>query len=396
MSPRGRKAAHQAVSEDYSCSTVERIRQGGYHLNLGQLQIYLAREFGFCYGVQRAVDYAYQTRQSYPGRRIFLTTEIIHNPRVNKRLLEMGIRFLTGHYNGVISFDELQPDDVVILPAFGASLELLSELRAKGCTLVDTTCGSVIQVWNRVEEYARDGFTSVIHGRFSHEETVSTCSRIARYPQGRYIVLRDAREAELLCGCIRGEVSPATVRSKLWLSASPNFDPRSDLERVGVANQTTMLSGESLEISNMLRDAIVARYGEDSLAGHFRSFETVCTATQQRQDAIRDLAGNNLDLILIIGGFNSSNTSHLLQIASEHTRAYHIEDASGIVSVKELRHKRIDSREVETALNWLPPAPLRVGFTAGASTPNRAIGEVVERIIELRGSPLKNPALAAK
>ena len=378
-----------AVASDYHSGIIDRIRATNYHLDLGSVQIYLAREFGFCYGVERAVDHAYQTRLRFPDRRIFLTTEIIHNPGVNRRLIELGVGFLSGRHRGDVSVDDLQADDVVILPAFGVSLQEIERLRARGCTLVDTTCGSVIHVWRRVENYATDGFTSVIHGKYSHEETVATCSRITKYPNGRYIVVRDRSQADMVCRFIRGEAGAEELRVTFREACSPGFDPTRDLVRIGVANQTTMLSAESLSIADMLREAIVNRYGQDAVESHFRSFETICSATQKRQDAIHELTALKLDLILVVGGFNSSNTSHLIRIASESTRAYHIEDVTDIVSVREISHKRWDLKDAETAYDWLPAPPVRIGFTAGASTPNRAIGEVIERVVELCGAASK-------
>lgn len=375
----------ETISGDYLCPIVEEIRANDFHLDLGPLQVFLAREFGFCYGVEKAVDYAYQTRHMFPNRRIFLTTEIIHNPEVNNRLREMGIGFLNGQYAESADYDDLTPSDVVIIPAFGVSVAEIERLRERGCTLVDTTCGSVIHVWKRVEKYAREGFTAIIHGKFSHEETIATSSRALQFPGGAYVVVRDKAEAQLLCDYIEGRGEADNLRARFARAASPHFDPARHLVRVGVANQTTMLSSESLEIAEMLRKSMIARYSEDHLRAHFRNFDTICSATQERQDAVHDLVKLNPDLILVVGGFNSSNTTHLIEIASRHMRAYHIQDATDIVSGEEIMHKRWDSNKPEVARDWLPPLPLRIGFTAGASTPNRAIGNVIERVIDLCG-----------
>jgi 4-hydroxy-3-methylbut-2-enyl diphosphate reductase len=381
-----------SIEGDYHSGIVEELKKNDFHLDLGPLQLFLAREFGFCYGVDKAVDYAYQTRRMFPDRRIFLTTEIIHNPGVNRRLLDMGIGFLSGRYRSRVAFDDLTPEDVVILPAFGASVEEIDRLKAHGCTLVDTTCGSVIHVWKRVEKYAREGFTAIIHGKYQHEETIGTSSRVSRYPGGRYLVVRDQEEAQAVCDFITGKVSGDALAQRFASATSPGFDPRRDLVRVGVANQTTMLSSESLEIAGMFRDAMTERYGEEGHAEHFRTFDTICSATQDRQDAMHQLGTLGLDLILVVGGFNSSNTTHLVEIAATYTRAYHIEDASHIVSASEIHHKLWDRNISEAARDWMPPLPLRVGFTAGASTPNRAVGEVIARIVELCGLALPSPA----
>jgi len=304
---------------------------------------------------------------------------------VNRRLQEMGIQFLSGRYEGTVRYDDLRPEDVVILPAFGAPVEEIERLRARGCILVDTTCGSVIHVWKRVEKYAQDGFTAVIHGRYAHEETIATSSRVLQYPQGRYLIVRDRREAQLVCDFIRGAVAADALREALAPGMSPGFEPERDLVRVGVANQTTMLSSESLEIGEMLRAALAQRYGPQNIEQHFRSFDTICSATQDRQDAIHELGRKGLDLILVVGGFNSSNTSHLIEIAAGYTRAYHIEDANDLISEREIRHKRWDRPEAEIAHDWLPRRPMRVGITAGASTPNRAVGVAIERLLALCG-----------
>lgn len=375
------------IASDYHCDIVEFIKSNDYRLDAGPLQVHLAREFGFCYGVEKAVDYAYQTRRMFPGKRVFLTTEIIHNPRVNKRLIEMGVGFLSGQYCDGVGFDDVEPDDVVILPAFGASISEIEQLRAHHCTLVDTTCGSVIHVWKRVEKYARDGFTSIIHGKYAHEETIATSSRVLQFPEGKYLIVRDKEQAQTVCDFIAGKVSAEEIRQEFALSASPGFDPDADLVRVGVANQTTMLSSESLEIAEMVRREMVSRYGEETADEHFRNFDTICSATQERQDAVKAFASMGIDLILVIGGFNSSNTTHLVEIAGHLTRAYHIDDVSQILSAGEIRHKPWDRKEMEIARDWLPPLPFQLGITAGASTPNRAIGEVIERIIGLCGLP---------
>jgi len=377
-----------AIASDYHSEIVEWLKAHDYAVSFeGDVEIYLAREFGFCYGVDKAVDFAYQTRKRFPDRRIFLTAEIIHNPGVNLRLREMGIQFLSGRHKGDTGYEDLRADDVVILPAFGATVEEIERLKARGCILVDTTCGSVIHVWKRVEKYAAEGFTAVIHGKYSHEETRATSSRVLKYPGGRYLVVRDREQAQLVCDFILGRVEASCLVKDLSAGMSPGFDPQRDLVRVGLANQTTMLSSESLEIAEMFRRTMIERYGEEHIDDHFRSFDTICSATQDRQDAIHELGRKGMNLILVVGGFNSSNTSHLIEIAAQYTRAYHIEEARDLISEREIRHKRWDKPEPEIAKGWLPEQrPLRIGITGGASTPNRAIGEVIERVLLLSGA----------
>src|SRR5437660_1642609 len=246
----------------------------------------LAREFGFCYGVDRAVEYAYETRTKFPEKRVFLVGEIIHNPHVNSKLLTMGVVILQRPDGGEFDFGTVRPEDVVILPAFGVTVKDFDRLRALGCVLVDTTCGSVLNVWKRVESYARDGFTAVIHGKVFHEETKATSSQVTKYPAGRYVVVRDMGEARVVCAYIEGRADRAAFLKQFEHALSPGFDPDRDLLRVGVANQTTMLSGESLAIAGELQRSMVARYGAATLPEHFRTFDTICSATQDRQDAV--------------------------------------------------------------------------------------------------------------
>ena len=375
----------EEIVSDYTSSVIDCFRQNDFHIELPGLELHLAREFGFCYGVDKAIDYAYQTRRMFPEKRIFLTTEIIHNPRVNHKLMDMGIEFLNGQYCQGISHADVKAEDVVLLPAFGASVQEVELLRQKGCTLVDTTCGSVIHVWKRVEKYAREGFTAVIHGKYSHEETIGTSSRVTQFPDGHYIVVRDKDEAQVVCDFIRGSVSSDTIARQFEKGVSSGFDPVRHLQRVGVANQTTMLSSESLEIADMLKAAMIDRYGIDHLPEHFRSFDTICSATQERQDAVQEMVRKDLDLILVVGGFNSSNTTHLIEIASNHTRAFHIEDVSHLVSDTQIRHQPYHSHETVVSAGWLAGPPRRIGFTAGASTPNRAVGDVILKVAELLG-----------
>jgi 4-hydroxy-3-methylbut-2-enyl diphosphate reductase len=329
------------------------------------------------------VEYAYEARRKFPDRRVFLTGEIIHNPHVNERLREMGIGFLTGA-GGAPAYEEVRREDVVIVPAFGVPVSDLARLQAIGCTLVDTTCGSVLNVWKNVERYGRAGFTSVIHGKYDHEETLATASR-ATAAGGRYLVVRDLEETELVAAYIEGRGEPEDLRRRFAPAASPGFDPERDLQRMGLANQTTMLSSESLAIERRLCLAMGRRHGEEALAERFRAFDTICSATQDRQDAVEELCAEGVDRMLVIGGYNSSNTTHLVEIAGRHTRAYHIEDASSLLSREEIRHRPLGEIGTVVSREWLPDGPLTVGVTAGASTPNNRVGEVVERLLELRG-----------
>jgi len=379
-----KEAVAGELSEAYDSRLVDEVRANGFRHESGRLTVHLAREFGFCYGVDRAVDYAYQARRRFPGRNVFLTGEIIHNPYVNDRLRAEGIRFLSDP--GERS-DALGPDDVVILPAFGVTVSDMARLSDQGCTLVDTTCGSVLNVWKNVIRYARDGFTSVIHGKVKHEETRATASQALKYPGGQYLVVLDREEAAVVCDYIRRGGDRTAFLARFGHAASPGFDPDRDLVRVGCANQTTMLMTESLEIGEMFRQAMVDRYGEEELAAHFRAFDTICSATQERQDAVIALLdAHPLDLMVVVGGYNSSNTCNLARICAERVRTYHIASPEALLSAEEIRHRPVGLPSTSTGVEaisqgWLPKeGPLVVGLTAGASTPNNIVGEVIRTL----------------
>jgi 4-hydroxy-3-methylbut-2-en-1-yl diphosphate reductase len=378
----------EELAADYDGRIVDLLREQAYTLTVGDTTVRLAREFGFCYGVERAVEYAYQTRRKFPDRRLSLVGEIIHNPLVNDRLREMGVEILERpEPTGSFDFSRLAPDDVVIMPAFGVTIADFAALRAIGCVLVDTTCGSVLNVWKRVESYARDGFTALIHGKYYHEETRATASQVLKYPEGHYLVVRNMDEARLVCEFIEGRLPVAELMSTFARAVSPGFDPVRHLQRVGVANQTTMLARESLAIAGEVGASIERGRGADARAADFRSFDTICSATQERQDAVRELLDEGVNVMVVIGGFNSSNTISLAALCAERVPTYHIETSGAIDPDGHRIHFRpalVKHTEAD-ASDWLPPGPLRVGVTAGASTPNNKIGDVVARILATRG-----------
>ena len=386
-------AIEGALTADYHSRVVDAIRSAGYTLDVGDLTFRLAGEFGFCYGVDRAVEYAYETRSKFPGKRTFLVGEIIHNPHVNQKLAAMGVAFLQRPEGRDAEFDfsAVTADDVVILPAFGVTVRDFERLRAIGCVLVDTTCGSVLNVWKRVEVYARDGFTALIHGKNYHEETKATSSQVNKYPGGKYLVVRDMNEARVVCEYIEGRGTRDELLQQFEGKMSPSFDPDRDLQRVGVANQTTMLSGESLAIAGEVGKSMARRWGAEAIGEHFRTFDTICSATQERQDAVLKLIAEPLDVMVVIGGYNSSNTTHLAAICSDKVTTYHIEDAACIdLEEGSIRFRPVGAHTTEERCqNWLPAGPLRIGITAGASTPNNKIGETIERIAALRGDALE-------
>ncbi len=382
----GLKAQVAPVLEaEYGSGVVDRLRELGYAARAGELSLRLAREFGFCYGVDRAVEYAYETRHKFPGKRLFLSGEIIHNPDVNARLAAMGYVQLDPAPSPAERYAEVTPQDVVLLPAFGVTQGELAHLREKGCVLVDTTCGSVLNVWKNVKRYAQDGFTVVIHGKHYHEETRATASQALEFAGGHYLCVRDLPETDLVCAFIRGELPAADLMAKLGHAASPGFDPERDLQRIGLANQTTMLMSESLAVQERLRAAMRGRHGEAALAERFRAFDTICSATQDRQDAVVQLlAERAVDLMVVIGGYNSSNTQALARMCAEKVPTYHIDQAA-CVEPGAISHRAIADGRVASAPGWLPPGPQRIGLTAGASTPNSVVAAVLERVLAARG-----------
>ena len=365
------------LAESYHSDLIESIKNADFTYASGRLTVHLAREFGFCYGVDRAVDYAYQARRRFPDRTVYLTGEIIHNPHVNDELRGQGIRFLSDPGETI---DRLTPAEVVILPAFGVTIELLEELQERGCILVDTTCGSVLNVWKNVKRYAEDGFTSVIHGKYWHEETRATASQALHAGSGRYLIVLDHAEAGAVCDYIRSGGSRDAFLARFEKATSLGFDPGRDLQHIGCANQTTMLSSESLEIGEMFRAAIRDRYGDAELKARFQAFDTICSATQDRQDAVSALlADQHVDLMIVIGGLNSSNTCNLARICAQHVRTFHIADPDGLISAAEIRHKPVGRAE-EVVTGWLPAGTLTVGLTSGASTPDNLVDAAIRRL----------------
>jgi 4-hydroxy-3-methylbut-2-enyl diphosphate reductase len=366
------------LAESYHSDLVDRIKAENFTYRSGRLTVRLAREFGFCYGVDRAVDYAYQTRRRFPDRAVFLTGEIIHNPHVNDQLRAMGICFLS---DAGQSIERLGKDDVVILPAFGVTVSMLQALEQRGCTLIDTTCGSVLNVWKNVRRYAEGGYTSVIHGKMWHEETQATASHAVTYG-GRYLVVLDDRQTQLVCNYIRGLGDRDTFLAQFGGAASAGFDPDRDLARIGLANQTTMLMAESLSIGEMLKQALLDQYGSADLPAHFQAFDTICSATQDRQDAVvAMLADAPPDLMIVIGGYNSSNTCNLARICAERCPTFHIADPDCLVSTEAIRHRPIGAKGETVTAGWLAATgEVTVGLTSGASTPDNLVGAAVEKL----------------
>jgi 4-hydroxy-3-methylbut-2-enyl diphosphate reductase len=366
------------LAENYRSDVIDRIKADDFTYRAGRLTLHLAQVLGFCSGVDRAVDYAYQTRKRFPDRAVYLTGEIIHNPHVNDKLRGMGIRFLDA--DGV-HLDQLSHDDVVILPAFGITVATLRQLERQGCTLVDTTCGSVLNVWKNVRRYAETGHTSIIHGKVWHEETQATASQAVEYG-GRFLVIFDRAETEYVCDYIRQGGRRGAFLARFGSAVSPGFDPDRDLEHIGLANQTTMLMSESLEIGEMLKAAMRDRVGDARLGAHFQAFDTICSATQDRQDAVVALLRDRpIDMMIVIGGYNSSNTCNLARICASSRTTFHIADPDCLMSPAEIRHKPVGGKVEMVTRDWLPPSgPLTVGLTSGASTPDNLVAAAVARL----------------
>jgi 4-hydroxy-3-methylbut-2-en-1-yl diphosphate reductase len=373
------------LTDNYHSTIVERIKAEDFTYRAGRLTIHLAREFGFCYGVDRAVDYAYQTRERFPEHNVFLTGEIIHNPHVNEKLRAMGIRFLTDEHEHI---EALSSSDVVILPAFGVTVGMLQDLDTRGCTLIDTTCGSVLNVWKNVRRYAEGGYTSIIHGKVWHEETQATASQAVQYG-GRYLVVFDRAETEVVCDYIRRGGDREAFLARFEKAASAGFNPDRDLQQIGLANQTTMLMTESLEIGDMIRAAMQERYGAADLGPHFQAFDTICSATQDRQDAVVGLLRDRaVDLMIVIGGYNSSNTANLARICAASRPTFHIADPDCLISPRELRHRPVGSKAEVLASGWLPQGgPVSIGLTSGASTPDNLVGAAIARLTAFCEAP---------
>ena len=370
----------------YRSALVEHIRANGSKFAYGKTSVRLAKEFGFCYGVERAIDLAYAARRHFPAEQpVYILGEIIHNPHVNEQIRDMGVTFLTGSHK-TADVDDLGEGDPVVIPAFGTEVGIRDELAKRGCTIIDATCGDVMSVWKRVRQNAREKVTSIIHGKAWHEETMATSSQATAFKDGHYLVVFDLDETDYVCRYITEGGDRDEFLQKFDGAYSEGFDPDVHLKAIGVANQTTMLRGETDEVQRRMRDAMITKNGEEAIDEHFRYFDTICGATQDRQDALRDLLNRPMDLLLVVGGYNSSNTSHLAEMGEAKLPTYFIKDAEEMVSAAELKHFLQDKHEMAVAENWLPTeGDLTLGVTAGASCPNNLIEEVILRAYELRG-----------
>lgn len=375
------------VETHYRSTLVEGLRAKGSVVQIGNTTVRLARDFGFCYGVERAIDLAYAARRVFADRRVFLLGEIIHNPEVNRQLTEMGIVSIP------ISQQEeevakLTNEDVVIVPAFGAETKLMKLISSRGCMVVDTTCGDVMSVWKRVRNYAKTSFTSIIHGKASHEETRATSSRaLGDDGTGHYLVVLTLADVDYVCDYIHhgGDRQAFYERFKGADAYSPGFDPDLHLQRIGVANQTTMLKSETEEIQRRLKKAVEDR---DSVGSpNFQVFDTICGATQERQDSLFGLLQQPLDILLVVGGYNSSNTTHLVEIGEQQLPTFFIRTAECLTSLEQIIHFDLHLKAEKTSYSGklASQEPVTIGITAGASCPNNLIEDTLLRVFALRG-----------
>ena len=380
-------AAVQAqVETHYRSEIVEHLRAAGGVLSVDGLTVRLAKQFGFCYGVERAIDLAYAAAKVFKDRRLFILGEIIHNPEVNRQIAELGIRNILP-LGEEPNIGDVTADDVVIVPAFGTDVRTVARLREVGAQIVDTTCGDVMSVWKRVRQNAQDDMTSIIHGKAAHEETKATASRAVVSGRGHYLVVLTLDDTDYVCDYIRHGGDKAAFLKRFEGAHSEGFDPDLHLKRVGVANQTTMMRGETEEVQRRIMAAVKDRDGDAGLAKSYRFFDTICGATQERQDALRDMLALPMNLLLVIGGYNSSNTSHLAEMGEAKLPTYFIRNAAKIESLQRIVHYDSHTRGERVTENWMPPIPAVVGITAGASCPNNLIEEAIVRVFELHGIP---------
>ncbi|AUB35395.1 ispH, 4-hydroxy-3-methylbut-2-en-1-yl diphosphate reductase [Nostoc flagelliforme CCNUN1] len=371
----------QMLYSEYQSSLIQQLRENGYKLQHGNVTISLAEAFGFCWGVERAIALAYETRQQFPTERIWITNEIIHNPLVNQNVREMQVEFIPVNEQGQKDFSVVTSEDVVILPAFGASIQEMQLLNKIGCKIMDTTCPWVSKVWNSVEKHKKRNYTSIIHGKYNHEETIATSSFA-----DKYLVVLNLQQAQYVCNYILDGGDREEFLAKFAGAYSPGFDPDTDLECIGIANQTTMLKGETEQIGKLFERTLMRKYGPSQINNHFQSFNTICDATQERQDAMFKLVEEKLDLMVVVGGFNSSNTTHLLEISNERgIPSYHIDSAHRIGPGNRIQHKKLH-QDLEVVENWLPSGPIVVGITSGASTPDKVVSDVIEKIFDIKAA----------
>jgi 4-hydroxy-3-methylbut-2-enyl diphosphate reductase len=352
-------------------------------LNFGPVQYLIARHFGFCYGVENAIEISFKALDENPGKRIYLLSQMIHNPDVNKDLTERGVQFLQDtNGNQLISFDTLTPDDVVIIPAFGAPLNIIEILKSKNIRTeaYNTTCPFVERVWKKSESIGKDNYTIIIHGKYNHEETRSTFSRSDKHSKA--IVVRDIEQAKLLGEYILGNKTTNEFQKDFEGRCSNSLNVETDLQRIGVINQTTMLASETQEIADYFKQIMITKYGMDNIAKHFADTrDTLCYATNENQDATYGLLESEADLAIVVGGYNSSNTSHLVELCEKKFKTYFISSEKEIVNASTINHYNYETKQMLQSNNFLPNKnPIKIILTSGASCPDSVIENVIHKI----------------
>jgi 4-hydroxy-3-methylbut-2-enyl diphosphate reductase len=352
-------------------------------LDFGPIRIFLARHFGFCYGVENAIEIAFRTVEENPGKRIFLLSEMIHNPQVNADLQSHGVRFLQDTYGReLISFEELKADDVVIIPAFGTTPAIEKKLSTIGIPVekYNTTCPFVEKVWNRSELIAKNDYTIIIHGKPKHEETRATFSRAAAHAPA--VVVKDMQQAIELAKYIKGEKLPSLFYDEFEGQYSDGFKIEKDLQRIGVVNQTTMLASDTQGIADFLREVMIEKYGSETIREHFADTrDTLCYATNDNQSAVTGMLETKADLAIVVGGYNSSNTSHLVELCEEKLPTYFISNEEKIISQKDILHYDFHTKQEILTSNYLPAKePLNILITSGASCPDAIVEAVINKL----------------
>lgn len=353
-------------------------------LDFGPVKFFIARHFGFCYGVENAIEIAYKTIEENPGKNIFLLSEMIHNPHVNEDMRSRGVKFIMDNYgHQLIGWEEINSDDIVIVPAFGATLEIIKLLSEKGIDSIkfNTTCPFVEKVWNRAEVIGKQNYSIIIHGKAKHEETRATFSHSAQNSPS--VIVRDINEAKFLADVILGSASKMEFYTFFEGKYSKGFDVQKDLDRIGVVNQTTMLASETEAIAELLRDAMIKKIGEENIKNHFADTrDTLCYATNDNQSATIGMLDSNADLAIVVGGYNSSNTSHLVELLQDKFPTYFISDSEKIISKNEISHFDINTRSEKSTLNFLPTKKqISIAVTSGASCPDSIVDEVLNKIL---------------
>ena len=352
-------------------------------LDFGPVKIFIARHFGFCYGVENAVEISFRAIEENPGKRIFLLSQMIHNPEVNNDLISRGVKFLMDTSGKqIIPWEELKPDDIVVIPAFGTTLEIESKLRSLGIEPqhYNTTCPFVERVWKKSATLGKGEYTIIIHGKPNHEETRATFSHSV--DESPVLVVKDIKESREVGAFIRGEISLDEFHTKFGDRVSKGFDATKHLQRVGVINQTTMLASETQEIADYFKEVMKEKYGEANIKQHFADTrDTLCYATNENQDATYGLLQQDADIAVVVGGYNSSNTSHLVELCERKFPTYFIKDETEIVSNELIRHFDLHAHQLKETKNWLPATPAKIILTSGASCPDSVVDRVLQKIL---------------